>query len=326
MIHAGWESWGSNTDSGLTNVQTTTTPRGLSLSSLHEKGGLTRCYTPQGVEYECNYITGERRWVNDEQHVQGGRLNEVKWSSNTSTPQSTRETEEWVRYHTPEGAEYECSSITGESRWVIHQQQCMHEQQRPQRGDEGNNSNPFSMQGSRRPSCYSYSPQQPFQANPSGVYYSSGNRAFFEPYQLATNSTQPQLDIDYGSGGIEGGEEDKELWLSSRRKHGNRLGGGMTSLTSLLTSQFSRWTLSKRETGRNNNCADEVERPTTESSLLSQFASWALFSGQTGSSKDDWEDGPGTDSFISQLMSWVSSWHFASNWDNLRAVMPPFLS
>ncbi len=178
------------------------------------------------------------------------------------------------------------------------------------------------MQSSRRASCSSHSSLQPFQAD---ACYSPGNRAFFKPYQLLTSSTQSQLDTDYGSGGIEGGDEDKELWLSSRGKHRNEVGCGRTSLTSLFISQLSRWALPRRETRRNNNSDDDDERPTTES-LPSQFASWALFSGQMKSGEGDWEDGPGTDSFTSQLMSWASSWHFVSNWDNLRALMPPFLS
>ncbi len=323
MIHAFQESWEPNADSGLANVQTTDKSRGL-----NENGGWTRCYTPQGVEYEYNCITGESRWVIDEQYVQGGKLDEAEWSGNTSTPQGTHETKEWVQYRTPEGTEYECNSITGESRWVIHQHQHVHEQH-PLREDEGRNSNPYSMQSSGRSSCHSFSPLQPFQAGARGSYYSPGNRAFFEPYQLLSSTQSQQHDIDYGSGGIEGGEEEKEVWLTLRRKRGNNVGGGRASFTSLFTSQLSRlsrWTMPREETRRtNNNYDDDDERPTTES-LLSQLASWALFPEQTGSSEDDCEDGPDTDSsFISQLMTWVSSWQIASNCDNLRTALMPLL-
>eukprot|EP01084_Bolivina_argentea_P184361 317968_1 len=325
MIHTFQESCEPNADSSLANVQTTDTSRGL-----NERGGWTRYYTPQGVEYEYNCITGESWWVNDEQYVQGGRLDEAEWSGNTSTPQGTHETEEWVQYHTPEGVEYEYNSITGESRWVIHQQQHVHEQH-PHREDEGRNSNPYSMQSTCRSSCYSFLPPQPFQAGARGSYYSPGNRAFFEPYQLLSSTQSQQHDIDYGSGGIEGGEDEKEVWFTLRRKHGNSVGGERAPLTSLLTSQLSRlsrWTMPREETRRTNNSDDDDdERPTTES-LLSQLSSWALFPERTGSSEDDCEDEPGTDSsFISLLMTWVSSWEIASNCDNLRtALMPPFLS
>ncbi len=226
-----------------------------------------------------------------------------------------------MRYRTPEGAEYECNSITGESRWVTHQQQHVQEQH-PNRKDEGRDSNPYSIHGSRRFSYHSCSSVQPFQAD---AYYSSGNRAFFKPYQLLKNPTQSQLNTVYGSGGIEDGEDEKEHWLSSRGKHRNEAGGGRTSFTSLLISQLSRWALPRRETRRNNNNNDDDERPATES-LRSQFASQDLFFGQMESEEGNWEDGPDTDTFISQLMSWVSSWHVVSNWSNLRGMMSPFLS
>ncbi len=322
MIRALQESCEPNAGSDLANGQTTDTCRGL-----NERGRWTRCHTPQGVEYEYNSITGEIRWVNSEQYVQGGRLDETEWGGNTSTPQGTRETEEWVQYHTPEGTEYECNSVTGESRWVVRQQQHKHEQY-PHRENESRSSNPYSMQSSDRLPCHSFSPIHPFQGGTRGSYYSPGNRVFFEPYQLSSTQTQHHA-VDYGSGGIEGGEEEKEAWLMLRRKHGNNMGSERASLTSLLSFQFSKWTMSRKERRRTSNSDnDDDERQTTTKSLLSQLSSWALFPGQAGSSEDECRDGPGTDSsFLSQLMTWVSSWQFVSNcYDLQTALMPPFLS